>query len=49
MTVWRAEDIHALIARLAAEAEAAAPAEPGASLTAARRRKRGVRSTQGTP
>jgi hypothetical protein len=45
-TVWRAEDIHAFIARLAAEAESIAPPGRGVSLTAARRRKRATRTTQ---
>jgi prophage regulatory protein len=49
MTVWRAEEIHALIARLAAEAEAAASLSRGVSLTVARRRKRAVPTPQGTP
>jgi hypothetical protein len=45
----RAEDIHAFIARLAAEAETIAPRGRGVSLTAARRRKRVVPTSRGTP
>jgi prophage regulatory protein len=48
MTVWRAEEIHALIARLAAEAEASSPPGRGGSLTAARTRKR-ASTPKGTP
>jgi hypothetical protein len=48
-TVWLAEDIHAFIARRAAEAQSLASSSRGVALTAARRRKRALRTPQGTP
>lgn len=45
MTAWRAEDIHALIERLASEAEAETLASRGPLLTETRRRKSAAKAT----